>query len=121
MTRTRILAALVAGLALAGAGTTAALADDSVRPAPTVAAVVTPAATPATGTRTTAPASPVVIPTAEDRADRNGDDARGSSRTVDGPYGYGRHGGDDDGPGHGRHGIDDGPGHDLGDDRGGDR
>jgi hypothetical protein len=116
MTSTRILAALAAGLVLAGAGTAAALADDSAQTAPTVAAVANVStSTPTASTPNTAPgAVPATV------ADDGGRTTVGYSRGRDNRAGDGRHGADH-GAGHVRHGNDDGPGHDVGDDRGGDR
>jgi hypothetical protein len=162
MTRTHLLAALVAGLTLAGAGTAAAaLADGPATPAPALVPVRAAADT----TSTTVLADlPAPGPTADDagraaashlgggsvvRVEREvehgrtvwdvdvrrgttrvhvdadtgavthveqGRDDRTGTRVTDDRSGddRGRHGGD-------RRGSDDGPGHDLGDDRGGDR
>jgi hypothetical protein len=115
MTRTRILAALAAGLVLAGAGTAVALADDSARPAPTVAAVADVSTSTSTASTSTASTSTASSSTANSSTPATVADDGGRTAAQ-----YGRHG-SDDGPGHVRHSGDDGPGHDLGDDRGGDR
>ncbi len=106
MTRTRVLAALLAGLTLAGLGTAAtALGSDDPTSTAAPVAVVAPAraATPADTSKAT-----VTRITDDDRGagNRTGDDR-------------GRHGGDDRSDDHGgRHGSDDGPGHDRFDDKG---
>jgi hypothetical protein len=117
MTSTRILAALAAGLVLAGAGTAAALADDSAQTAPTVAAV----ANLSTSTPTTAPGA--VPATVADDGGRTAVQYGRDNRASGGRHGvdHGVDHGGDHGVGHVRHGDDDGPGHDFGDDRGGDR
>ena len=58
MTRTRVLAALLAGLTLAGLGTaaTALGSDDPASPAPVTVVAQTRAATPASTSRANAPA-----------------------------------------------------------------
>ncbi len=101
MTRTRVLAALLAALTLAGLGTAAtALGSDDPTPRPVAVVAQPPAATPADTSRATTPAPATGAVTRIKNDDRTGDD-----RSDD-------HGG--------RHG-DDGPGHDRFDDKGGDR
>ncbi len=102
MTRTRVLAALLAGLTLAGLGTAAtALGSDDPAPRPVTVVAQTPAATPADTARATTPAP------ATDAVTRIKDDRTGDDRS------------DDNG---GRHGSDDGPpADDRFDDHGGDR
>jgi len=103
MTRTRVLAALLAGLTLAGLGAAAtALGSDDPASTPVPVTVAhTRAATPGDTSRATTPAPATGAVTRIKNDDRTGDD-----RSDD-------HGG--------RHGSDDGPGHDRFDDNGGDR
>ena len=94
MTRTRVLAALLAGLTLAGLGAaaTALGSDDPASTSVPVTVAQTRAATPGDTSRATTPAP------ATDAVTRVKDDHH-----------------------RGRHGSDDGPGHDRFDDHGGDR
>ena len=98
MTRTRVLAALLAGLTLAGLGTaaTALGSDDPTSTPPPVTVVARPVDT--ARATTPAPATDAVTRITKDRADDDRSDDRGR-----------------------RHGSDDGPGHDRFDDKGGDR
>ena len=147
MTRTRVLAALLAGLTLAGIGTAAsALGSDDPTPA---AAPVTVAAQTSTSPPTSTPAESDVAVTADEAGSRAVARVGGGTVTkVEREVEHGRtvwkvdvrrdtrltevhvdvaNGAvtrvddDDRRDDHGRHGSDDGPGHDRFDDKGGDR